>query len=131
MELDWHPPQCDRVDITFAWGNAAVDYAPDVYFGEAALGGRGIARPWAEVGLSQFDLATLTTAHVKPNLRVDNAFVDAATDLGDAFKGIIDNYDWGIDGRNEKRYRTGVPVWKFITDSGALRDSQQMGVDRS
>jgi hypothetical protein len=90
---------------TYAWGNSSIDYAADVHNGKSGFGGfAGIARPFTEVAMAE--------------------------ELGDRFKDVIDNHDWGINSKRVKRFRDS-PTWKTITDLGSLRNSQQLNVGKS
>lgn len=123
---NWNPPKITHSQATYSWGNEEVDYAVDVYFGQQYVGGgRGIDRPWVDVTLGQVNLPALFAANFSGD--IGKAFEKTAEDLGDQFKDAIDNYSWGIQSDNRKVFRD-LPTWDTITDSGALRDSQQLEV---
>lgn len=128
-QLEWNEPEINSVEATFSWGNAEVDYAADVYFGEATLGGQGIGRPFTEPSLEQIDLAQEIADRYLQSNNLTTAFTQTAERLNQDFKDVIDFYDWKIDSNNEKRVRKGVPTWSTITDSGALRNSQQLEIE--
>jgi hypothetical protein len=120
-----------RVSAVYSYG---VEYAQDVHNGEVSTGGDfSIARPWTDIAIARNNLPQLVLNEVKKqgqdNLDLVQAFTKVAEHIGGEFTDVIDNYDWGIEGRQEKQYRPGVPTWQKITDSGDLRDSQEMEVD--
>jgi hypothetical protein len=127
MDLTWNPPKIKSQTAEYHW---TANYAVDVYFGtEDRDGIQGIDRPWVDVALSQNDFLEFFMAFYNernPNVRA--AFALAIDALKQAFDDVIDNHDWGIEGRNEKSVRVGVPTWKYITDSGELRDSLEVTI---
>jgi len=126
MKLTWSPPTSKNITATFGWGNAEVDWAIDVHEGLEYLGGRGIARPWTEVSIARNNCPQIFAANYKGDLRA--AFLKFVDHMKGDFSDVIDHYDWGIPSNNTKQYREGVPTWKTISDSGALRDSLQVEV---
>jgi hypothetical protein len=127
MELKWNPPTSKNITATFGWGNEQVDYAVDVALGVTYLGGnRGPARDWTEVAIARNNLPQVFAANYNGNIR--EAFLDVVDHMKGDFSDVIDHYDWGIPSNNTKQYREGVPTWKTISDSGALRDSLQVEV---
>lgn len=124
---NWNPPKITPSAATFSWGNSEVDYASSVYFGESYVGGdRGFARPWVDVTLPEYDWEEVFWQNYDGNpWNLGEAFQGCAEDMGEAFKRTIDYYDWGVEGQNQKRVRAGN-TWRYITDSGALRDSQEI-----
>jgi hypothetical protein len=115
---------------TYAWGNSSIDYAADVHNGESGFGGfAGIARPFTEVAIAEYPVEQ-RFAELMVNSTIEAAFTAMAEELGDRFKGVIDNHDWGINSKRVKRFKDS-PTWKTITDSGSLRNSQQLNVGKS
>lgn len=134
MKLTWKSELIPHsVTATYSYG---VDYADTVHNGEVSVGGDfSVARPWTDVAIARNNLPRLVQQEVKKqdsnSLDLAQAFTKVAEHIEDEFRDVIDNYDWGIEGANEKQYRPGVPTWKKITDSGELRDSQEMNVEVS
>lgn len=119
VQLTWNPPKIDKQIAKFNW---QADYAAEVHEGAFYLNGvRGIGRPWTDVTISETDIPRLFADNFKGD--IGETFEATAHDLADKFSDVIDNYDWGVEGSNEKTFRTGVPTWKYISDSGELRDS--------
>jgi len=120
MKLIWDPLKInDYMKAKFTWTSehAVLNHEG----GEFITGGIYPARPWTNVAISQTDLLQLFEENYNGSIRV--AFIGTAEDLGEKFKDVIDNHDWGMIGNNNKRYRMGK-TWQKLTDSGDLRDSQ-------
>lgn len=129
MKLTWNPPPIKSISATYSWGGGKVDYAEDVYFGPERVGlGRGVARPWADVAIARNDLSKILIDYYAFLGDLTAAFLELAEYLGEEFKDVIDNHDWGVVGNAEKLVRGG-PTYQTITDSGDLRDSQRMEVN--
>ncbi len=132
MKLTWNSAIIPhRASAVYSY---EADYADSVHNGEVSLGGEfSIARPWTDIAIARNDIPQFIKSEVQKQvsdqLDLPEAFTKAAEHLGDEFKDVIDNYDWGIEGSREKQNRPGVPTWKKITDSGELRDSQKMEVE--
>ena len=107
----------------YAWN---VDYAADVHEGEAGFS-RGINRPFTEVAVAEYPIEQRFAELTEAGFTLEQAFTQLAKDLGDQFKDVIDNYDWGINSNRIKRFKDS-PTWRTITDSGDLRDSQTLEV---
>ena len=131
MKLTWNPPEIPKsITTTYQWGSDVVDYAVDVHFGTTSLGGhRGIDRPWTEVAIARNNIPKIFADNYRRSQEFKTAFNDLTEFLKKDFDDVLDNYDWGINSRNEKQVREGVPTWRFITDSGDLRDSLVVTTD--
>lgn len=130
MKLTFTPPPIPKsISAVYEWGNSEVDYPEDVYFGETSLGGiRSIARPWTDVAIARNNLPHLLAANTRKVGDIQQAFMQLVSHLKSEFNDVLDNYEWGIESRNEKQYRSGL-TWQKITDSGKLRDSLVITID--
>lgn len=102
---------------TFRWGGGDIDYAAKVHSG----------RPWTTVGLQSFPVVETVSKAFATDQELDTAFDQSMVQLGDRFVEVIDNHDWGRDGKGRKRHRNGRgPTYRNISDSRALAKSQQL-----
>ncbi|MBW4580691.1 MAG: hypothetical protein KME42_14090 [Tildeniella nuda ZEHNDER 1965/U140] len=124
MELKWNEDfEAPSLVASYEW---SAPYADEVHMGLHYIGGRGVARPWTTVAISETNCPKVFADHYRGDIRV--AFAAFAHDMAGRFSDTIDNHNWSIASDNPKQYRPGVPTWQKITDSGALRDSLQMEV---
>lgn len=86
-------------------------------------------RPFTEIAVSEYPIEQRFAELMAQTGSIEQSFTTIAIELGDRFKDVIDNHDWGIQGANIKRFKKS-PTWKTITDSGALRESQSVEVSR-
>lgn len=112
MRLEWNPPNISSFERDVEWN---TPYASIVYSD----------RPWVDVAINQISPELLFAGVF--NGDYPQAFEQFTDKVTEQFSEVIDDYDWGKEGETMKRYRTGVPTYKFITDSGELRDSMQVG----
>lgn len=124
MRLNWNPPDIKPVTAEYTWSEP---YSVIVALGvELKDGSRAKGRDWTAVAISRTDLPQLMRSNYRGNVK--DAFIQTAEDLGEIFKDIIDNFDFGLPSTTTKRFRPGVPTWGEITDSGALRNSQSLEI---
>jgi hypothetical protein len=100
---------------TFTWGGGDVDYAHKVHD----------QRPWTGVAIAQTDLEGILVEEFNATRELETAFDRTMIELGDRFVETIDDYDFALPSRSEKKHRSGR-TWGKVTDSGALRDSMRM-----
>jgi hypothetical protein len=110
----------------YGWGNGLVDYAADVHNG-SPFASRSIARPFTEVAVANYPIAQRFGELVNSGVSIGDAFEQVAFELGNEFRDVMDNHDWGHESKNFKRFRSS-PTWKTISDSGTLRNSQTLDV---
>lgn len=104
----------DRTAV-FTWGDGDVDYARKVHN----------LRPWTGITMAQIDLESIVAEEFNATKELDTAFDRTMIELGDRFSETIDDFDFALPSRNEKRHRSGRTYGK-ITDSGSLRDSMRV-----
>jgi hypothetical protein len=127
MKLTWIPPAIPQEII--AQYSYSADHAVTVHEGEVTAGGQIVwARPWTDVAIGRNDLPQLVAGNVRQGMSIPDAFINTAEYMATEFQDVIDNHDWGFEGRGEKIYQAGSPTWRTITDSGDLRNSQSMEI---
>jgi hypothetical protein len=102
---------------TFTWGGGDIDYAHKVH----------TLRPWTGIAMAQTDIAGIVAEEFNATGELATSFDRAMIEMGDRFVETIDDYDFALPSRNEKKYRSGRTYGR-ITDSGDLRDSMRMQI---
>jgi hypothetical protein len=100
---------------TFTWGGSNAPYAPQVHN----------LRPWTVVGLAETDIRAIVIKDFNSSGNLAGAFDKSMKELSAGFKVAIDDFDFALPSRGQKKYRSGR-TWGKITDSGALAKSQKL-----
>lgn len=133
MNFEWNPPKLVDRTATYKWGGGDVDYADSVHNGEVDLqGNKTPERAWTTVTIESTDLPELFESKLNrgsdPAKAIDAAFDAMAIELGEKFSETIDSYQWDIESRGQKQHKN-APTWKTISDSEALKNSQDLQLE--